>query len=39
MLVSHYVNIPTEWTLATVLFILGTSVLASLMNPKKKAAD
>jgi len=37
MLVSHYVNIPTEWTLATVLFVLGTSVLASLMNPKKAA--
>ncbi len=39
MLGSHYVNIPTEWTLATVLLVLGTSVLASLMNPKKKKEE
>jgi tellurite resistance protein TerC len=38
MLGSHYVNIPTEWALAIVLFVLGASILASLVNPQKKPA-
>ncbi len=33
MLASHYVDIPTEWTLAAVLSILGASILASLLHP------
>jgi tellurite resistance protein TerC len=37
MLGSHYFDIPTEWTLAIVLFVLGASILASLMNPQKTA--
>jgi tellurite resistance protein TerC len=36
MLGSHYVTIPTAWALATVVAVLGLSVLASLANPKKK---
>jgi len=36
MLGSHYVEIPTEWTLGSVLFILGASILASLLQPQKK---
>ena len=39
MLGSHYVNISTEWTLATVLCLLGASILASLLNPKRKSAE
>jgi tellurite resistance protein TerC len=39
MLGSHYVNIPTGWALGIVLGVLGTSVLASLLNPQKKVAD
>jgi tellurite resistance protein TerC len=38
MLGSHYVNIPTGWALATVLLVLGASVLASLLNPEGKPA-
>jgi tellurite resistance protein TerC len=38
MLGSHYVNIPTEWALAIVLGVLGVSVLASMLNPRKKPA-
>lgn len=38
MLGSHYVHVPTEWALATVLLVLGTSVLASLLHPQKKSA-
>jgi tellurite resistance protein TerC len=38
MLASHYVTIPTEWALATVLFILGASILASIANPQKNPA-
>jgi hypothetical protein len=37
MLGSHYVDIPTEWMLATVLFILLSSVVASLVKPKAQA--
>jgi tellurite resistance protein TerC len=36
MLGSHYVNIPTGWALAIVLGVLGVSVLASVLNPRKK---
>ena len=39
MLGSHYVHIPTEWTLAIVLLVLGISILASLLNPQKKLAE
>jgi tellurite resistance protein TerC len=39
MLGSHYVNIPTEWALTTVLVVLGVSILASLLNPQKKLAE
>jgi tellurite resistance protein TerC len=39
MLGSHYVNIPTEWALLTVLLVLGASILASLVNPQKKPAE
>jgi tellurite resistance protein TerC len=39
MLGSHHVNIPTEWALGIVLGVLGASVLASLLNPQKKALD
>jgi tellurite resistance protein TerC len=39
MLGSHYVNIPTGWALGIVLGVLGASVLASLLNPQKKALD
>jgi len=35
MLGSHYVTIPTEWALATVVLVLGASVLASLLHPKQ----
>lgn len=35
MLGSHYVTIPTEWALATVLLMLGVSILASLMHPQR----
>ena len=38
MLASHYVEIPTGWALIIVLSVLGVSVLASLLNPKKKQA-
>jgi tellurite resistance protein TerC len=35
MLGSHYFDIPTEWSLAIVLFVLGASVLASLVHPQE----
>jgi tellurite resistance protein TerC len=35
MLASHYLDVPTEWTLAAVLSILGTSILASLLHPRR----
>lgn len=38
MLGSHYVDIPTEWALAIVLGVLGISVLASLVHPRKNKA-
>src|ERR1700720_1814744 len=39
MLGSHYVSIPTGWALTIVLTVLGASIFASLLNPKKKAAE
>ncbi len=36
MIATHYVDVPTEWTLGIVLLVLATSIVASLMNPKKK---
>lgn len=36
MLGSHYVDIPTGWALAVVLFVLGASILASLLKPQTK---
>jgi tellurite resistance protein TerC len=39
MIGSHYVNVPTEWALGIVVLVLATSVVASLMNPKKKLAE
>jgi tellurite resistance protein TerC len=39
MLGTHYLHIRTEWALMIVLFILGTSILASLLNPQKKPAE
>ncbi len=39
MLGSHYVDIPTEWALAIVLFVLGASILASLLNPQEKVVE
>ena len=35
MIGSHYVNVPTEWALAIVVLVLATSVMLSLMLPKK----
>jgi tellurite resistance protein TerC len=39
MLGAHYLEIPTGWALAIVLFVLGASVAASLVNPQKKPAE
>ncbi|HMB82825.1 MAG TPA: TerC family protein [Terriglobales bacterium] len=39
MLGSHYVYLPTGWALAVVLFVLGASILASLLNPQEKLAE
>jgi tellurite resistance protein TerC len=36
MIAAHYVTIPTEWALASVLAVLGTSIAASLVRPKTK---
>ncbi len=38
MLASHYVTIPTEWALAIVLFVLGASILASLLQSAKETS-
>ncbi|MGO9864864.1 MAG: TerC family protein [Terriglobales bacterium] len=37
MLASHYVTIPTEWALAIVLSVLGVSIVASMVDRRKKA--
>ena len=39
MLGSHYVTVPTEWALATVVLVLGASVLASLLHPRKTSTS
>ncbi len=39
MLGSHYVSIPTAWALGIVLFVLGASILASLLNPQEKLVE
>jgi tellurite resistance protein TerC len=39
MLGSHYFHVPTGWALTGVLFVLGASILASLLNPQKKLAE
>ena len=38
MLLSHYYSIPTEWALLTVGGVLGISVLASVLHPRKAIA-
>ena len=38
MLLSHYLEIPTPVALAAVAGVLGISVIASMVNPKKKSA-
>jgi TerC family integral membrane protein len=35
MLASHYIEIPTVWALGIVLLVLATSVVASVLRPKK----
>jgi tellurite resistance protein TerC len=37
MIGKHYVDVPTEWTLAIVLGVLGTSIALSVALPKHKA--
>jgi tellurite resistance protein TerC len=37
MIGSHYVTVPTEWTLGIVLGVLATSVVASVALPKARA--
>jgi tellurite resistance protein TerC len=39
MLGSHYISIPTEWMLATVLFVLASSVVASMVIPRTKSTS
>ena len=39
MLGAHYWHISTEWALGIVVVVLGASVLASVMNPRKKLAE
>ena len=39
MLGSHYMSIPTGWALATVVLVLGASILASLLDPQKKLTE
>jgi tellurite resistance protein TerC len=36
MLGAHYVHIPTVWALTAVIGVLGSSVLASVLRPKKR---
>jgi len=33
MIAAHYLTIPTEWALVSVLAVLGTSIVASLVKP------
>ena len=39
MMGDHYVHVPIEWALAIVLFVLGASIIASLMNPQKEPVE
>ena len=39
MLGTHYMRIPTEWALAIVLFVVGASIFASLLNPQTKRSE
>jgi tellurite resistance protein TerC len=39
MLGSHYISVPTEWMLATVLFVLASSVVASIVKPRTKSTS
>ena len=39
MLGARYVNIPTGWALTIVIFVLGSSILASLLNPRAKTPE
>ncbi len=39
MLGAHYIHIPTHWALGIVVAVLATSVIASLLKPKKPTAD
>jgi tellurite resistance protein TerC len=39
MIGSHYIEVPTEWALAIVLLVLGTSIVVSLAKPQKKLTD
>ena len=39
MLGSHYISIPTEWMLATVLFVLASSVVASMVKARTKSTS
>ncbi len=39
MLGSHYVSIPTGWVLLIVLLVLGTSIIASLLHPRREASE
>ena len=38
MLGAHYIYVSTEWTLTSVLVVLGASIGASLLHPQKKPA-
>jgi tellurite resistance protein TerC len=37
MVGSHYFHLPTEWTLALILLIVGTSILVSLFSPSAQS--
>jgi tellurite resistance protein TerC len=39
MVAAHYVHIPTVWALTLVVGVLGSSVIASMLRPKKQATD
>jgi tellurite resistance protein TerC len=36
MLAAHYIEIPTAWALVIVVVVLGVSVIASVLRPRKK---
>jgi tellurite resistance protein TerC len=39
MMISHHVKIPTVWTLGTVIFVLATSIVASMLTPPAVPGD